>query len=367
MNHIIIAHLYNPGSAATNRILAFAKGYAQLDLAVSLVLGCENEELLPELSGVEVSKVTSKTHVGLFRKMAKTIKQLYVHGRSVIQIYGSPVLCLYLPQTKYNIFFECTEVPFYGKKKTLKNWSKETIKRWLTKRATGVIVISKALWHYFKNEGVKNIEIVNMFVDAERFDKALDNPKEKYVAYCGKISLFKDGVDCLIRAFQFFYRQHQDYRLWIIGGFENEETEKQLKQMVQSLQIEDAVKFVGQVRPEDMPSMLKSAQMLALARPDNEQAKYGFPTKLGEYLATGKPVVVTRVGEIGDFLTDGINCRMANPDDPKDFTEKMDWVANHYEEAKELGKEGKHLTYNVFSSLEQCKEALAFMNRTSKS
>ena len=47
--------------------------------------------------------------------------------------------------------------------------------------------------------------------------------------------------------------------------------------------------------------------MLVLARPDNIQAKGGFPTKLGEYLATGNPVVVTKVGEIPNYLIDGVN------------------------------------------------------------
>jgi len=34
----------------------------------------------------------------------------------------------------------------------------------------------------------------------------------------------------------------------------------------------------------------------------NEVAKYGFPIKLGEYLSTGKPIIVTSVGMFIFFL-----------------------------------------------------------------
>ena len=83
--------------------------------------------------------------------------------------------------------------------------------------------------------------------------------------------------------------------------------------------------------------------------------------KLGEYLATGKPVVVTNVGEIGCFLEDGVNCRLPEAGEEKDFADKMIWVADHYEEALKLGAKGKELTQKEFSSIEQSKVALDFM------
>ena len=61
-----------------------------------------------------------------------------------------------------------------------------------------------------------------------------------------------------------------------------------------------------------MPKYLCNAKLLALARPDSIQAQGGFPTKLGEYLATGRPVVVTKVGEIPDYLEDGVNAFLSD-------------------------------------------------------
>lgn len=364
MDRIIIAHLYQHGSAATNRIIAYACGFASCGVEVSLILGNQTSYDAPifdnELS-IKVYMIQAPHGYKLNRAMAKKVKELYKDDSTAILIYGTPALCWFLPKSKYKIFYECTEVPFYGRKKTLSSWLKEKIKWYLAKRTTGMLVISKALADYFKKQGIRNIAIINMFVDTKRFDDVKNDTDRKYIAYCGTISPFKDGVDCLIKAFALFHKSHPDYELKLIGRFENEEAEKNLKGLVKEYHLEQAVCFTGMINPEDMPRLLCGAQMLALARPDNEQAKYGFPTKLGEYLATGKPVVVTKVGEIGLFLQDKINCRMAEPGNPEDFANKMSWVADNFDEALELGKKGKELTKEFFSSTVQSQKALSFM------
>lgn len=364
IKNVIIAHLYSPGSAATNRIFAYARSFAYLRVEVSLILGNQTSYDAPifdnELS-IKVYMIQAPHGYKLNRAMAKKVKELYKDDSTAILIYGTPALSWFLPKTEYNIFYECTEVPFYGRKKTLSSWLKEKIKCFLAKRTTGMLVISKALADYFDIQRIGNIAIINMFVDTKRFDDVKNDTDRKYIAYCGTISPFKDGVDCLIKAFALFHKSHPDYELKLIGRFENEEAEKNLKGLVKEYHLEQAVCFTGMINPEDMPKLLCDARMLALARPDNEQAKYGFPTKLGEYLATGKPVVVTNVGEIGCFLEDGVNCRLPEAGDEKDFADKMIWVADHYEEALKLGAKGKELTQKEFSSIEQSKVALDFM------
>lgn len=357
---IILVHFYQPGSAATNRMIAYAKSFCELGNKVTLVLECDREMALPELNGIDIKVVIAPYHSILVLKVAKLVRAIY-DNNSIILVYGSPLLCLFLTKHRYNIFFECTEVPFYGKNKGLIKKLKECIKLIMAKRASGMIVISKALKDYFSQRGVKNTVVVNMFVDASRFDIDVKSAEKPYVAYCGTVSPFKDGVDCLIMAFASFLKSNSDYQLKIIGKFENVESGKIVRNLAEKLGISEHVDFTGIVSPSEMPSLLKDAAMLALARPNNRQARFGFPTKLGEYLATGNPVVVTDVGEIGDFLHDSVNCRMAIPGDVDDFAEKMSWVAAHPDEAKAIGMKGKELTRNEFSSFVQSRKALDFM------
>lgn len=362
IHRLIIVHLYTPGSAATNRILAYSKAFAELGIEVVLVLGCDKVATLPSISGVRVIGVKSTVHYLIMPRIAKTVKQYYSNSTAIL-VYGTPLLCLFLPKLKYNIFYECTEVPFYGMKETWVMRIKESFKLSLARKATGMFVISKALQDYFSSRGICNIAVINMFVDASRFQGIQGTNTEKYIAYCGKISNFKDGLDCLIKAFKIFHDRYPNYTLKLIGDFRFPDFEPILKSLINSLELKDCVEFTGAIDSEIMPTLLGDACFLVLARPNNEQARYGFPTKLGEYLATGKPVVVTRVGEIDMFLKDGVNCKMAVPDNPEDFADKMIWIANHYEEALQLGGKGKELTLTEFSSVVQSEKALKFMNR----
>lgn len=365
IENIIIAHLYQVATAATNRIIAYAKSFKKLGKEVTLVLGCDEVMPLPELEGIKLIGITASQHALLGPRMASVIKKSYTKD-SAILVYGSPLLCLFLPKSRYNIFFECTEVPLYGKTKGLAPRIKEGIKIFMAKRASGMMVISKALKEYFGHLGIKDIEIVNMFVDVTRFDIPVQEIAQKYIAYCGTVSPFKDGVDCLIKAYAIFYKLHPEYRLKIIGRFENSESEKIVRQLAGELGLNEHIDFTGMVTSAEIPRLLKDAAMLALARPNNRQAQFGFPTKLGEYLATGNPVVLTQVGEIGDFLQDGVNCRMAVPGIVEDFADQMVWVADHPDEAKAIGIKGKELTGKEFSALEQSRKVLEFMFATTQ-
>ena len=120
--------------------------------------------------------------------------------------------------------------------------------------------------------------------------------------------------------------------------------------------------FTGQILPSAMPQMLVDAKILALARPNNLQAQNGFPTKLGEYLSTANPVVVTSVGEIPLFIKDGVNGFLAEPDSPKSFADKLIWVADHYEEACRVAARGRKLAENEFSYKTQSKVLYDLMN-----
>ena len=110
-----------------------------------------------------------------------------------------------------------------------------------------------------------------------------------------------------------------------------------------------------------MPKYLINAKILALARPDNIQGQGGFPTKLGEYLATGKPVVVTTVGELKEYLIDNTNAFLAVPDSALSFAEKMKTALDNYEKAKQVGIEGQKLANTIFNYKVQSENLINYL------
>ena len=373
INRILIAHDYLEGSASTNRVLCFAKGYRDNGKEVHLML-CAlqgHQELYIEGINIHFFYEPKCTIKALRRLIAisryiKAIKALYVPGKTAIHIYRTPWWGYKFNRKRFNFFYERGEVPFYSTSKSPAYLIQEYIGRREAKKATGMLAQTNSLRDYYSKYGVRHIEVINMFVDAERFKNIHVDKNTNYIAYCGTISKHKDGVDDLIKAFGIVHEMHPEFKLYLIGAFEAlYGDEVYVRNLVAELNLSDAVVFTGRVKPNEIPGLLANASILALARPENPQTKYGFPTKLGEYLCTGNPIVLTPVGEIGMYMKDHVNCVYAQPDNHEDFANKLIWVIEHYEEAKIIGEAGRALIDSDFSIRAQTQKAIDFMEKVS--
>ncbi|MFW5983073.1 MAG: glycosyltransferase [bacterium] len=253
------------------------------------------------------------------------------------------------------LFHEITEFPFTRVKKlpllnklyykyTLPNFDK-------------VFVINKALKNYFQRFiKPEKLTILNMFVDPSRFEKSYPSPFNfGYIAYCGSMSTDKDGVHILIDAFSQIESKYPELYLVLIGDTQNREVHPAIKNAIKNNNISSKIIFTGQVNNEDMPKHLNNAKLLALARPDNLKAKGGFPTKLGEYLATGRPTLVTKVGEIPNFLAHEVNAYLSEPN-AKDFAKQIENILSNYKKAINIAEEGKKIVYKNFNYKEETKK-----------
>lgn len=230
----------------------------------------------------------------------------------------------------------------------------------------GWVVITKTLDDFYSKYARKNAAriVIPMTVEPERF--SVRHTKQlylnEYIAYCGNLGYNnKDGLCDLLTAFSIFCKKINRLSLVVIGSSDNPEDLDKLKQLAIKLNIDDKVIFTGKVERDEMPSLLTGALALTLARPNNIQARGGFPTKLGEYLATGKPVVVTAVGDIPRFLKHRVNAFIAEPDNPVDFANKLDEVFENYKLSLEIGRKGKILANTVFNYSAQGKRLAKFL------
>lgn len=220
-------------------------------------------------------------------------------------------------------------------------------------KVKGLFVISTALKKFYASIGVdeKIISIVNMTVDPSRFLKLKKNTgKEKYIVYCGNGANNKDGVDELIKAFAITHQKHSDVKLYIIGPMPNKDDESGNFKLIDDLDLKDVVVFKGIQPARAIPQILKDATICALDRPDSLQAQNGFPTKLGEYLLSETPVVVTKVGDIPLFLKDGESAMLAEERNPQEFSAKMNWLLEHPQQAYVIGKRGAAVAMEEFNS-----------------
>ena len=131
-------------------------------------------------------------------------------------------------------------------------------------------------------------------------------------------------------------------------------------ELIKSFGLEDRVFWMKEYSRDAIPSIIGNADLLVLPRPDSKQAQGGFPTKLGEYLATGKPVCATTVGELPDYLIDNESVFFAQPGSVESFADAMRRALSDPENAKRVGMNGKKVAQKEFNKDIQAKKLHQF-------
>lgn len=366
---------YEPNTASTNRLLGY---YSALDktegIDTTIVYLLPNSRKTNLENIYERIRVINPCFWG--RATSKLLRFLFFHinlCKFILNLRSGDVVYTYSinKATRWvtklrniRVFAERTEHPGVVAYTGAITGLKESEELLVARKLDGLFVISEPLREFYISKGVapQNIRILNMTVDMKRFEGINKTPsRNRYIAYCGTASNNKDGVDKLLRSFSIVSKQMPDIYLYIIGKTPSRQNESDNLKLIEELGVADKVIFTGLVNSEDMPQILKDAEVLALARPDNIQAKYGFPTKLGEYLLTGNPVVITSVGDIPKFLKDGESALLSSPTDNGEFADKLFWLLNNPREAEKIGKKGTDIAKKHFNAVIETKKMVDFI------
>jgi glycosyltransferase involved in cell wall biosynthesis len=128
----------------------------------------------------------------------------------------------------------------------------------------------------------------------------------------GTVALFRPrkGTEVLLRALALLRSSGLDVRLSAVGGFESAAYEQQLQQLTDELRLREFVQWTGFQR--DVNRQLAQFDLFALPSLFGE----GMPMVVLEAMAMGIPVVGTRVEGVPEVVRDGLDGRIAEPNDP---------------------------------------------------
>lgn len=366
------------GQASVNRILSLGKGLVENGENVTILSAAKSVDTnFHDINGIKYVNFAHSNNrlIGYIQSLfsilrfvgrnKKTIDAIWLVSNSPLLIWPLWYACK-LNGIKY--LLEKSEFPFVLMKKGFfaKLWATLYVNT-IYKLFDGMVIMTQPLFEYFKGLVRKDCKLIKvpMTVDMTRFDNIRAvNEYGSYAAYCGNMSGNKDGVENLIEAFSYVEAKHPDFKLLLIGGANTEDEFLKIKKKVDSLKLHNVI-FTGRISREEMPGYLMNAKILCLARPSSLQSAGGFPTKLGEYLSTGHPVVVTAVGEIPNYLNSS-NSYLVSPDDNKKFGDTINEILDNYDKAKSIGLEGKNVALQNFNYAVQAVRLKTFFNELKK-
>jgi glycosyltransferase involved in cell wall biosynthesis len=116
-----------------------------------------------------------------------------------------------------------------------------------------------------------------------------------------------------------------------------------LEEMAEKDGIANFITFTGLVAKEEMPAHLNVCDMLVSPHRNmaDGQTFFGSPVKIFEYMAMGKPIVASEVGQLGEILQDGVNALLVPPNDPEKLGEAILKLASNPDLRESLGKKAR--------------------------
>lgn len=201
-------------------------------------------------------------------------------------------------------------------------WNIEFAMRVLIPRQDGVIAISSYLADYYRRRGLP-VAQVPPTLDVSALEPSLEtlSPDGRLrLAYCGSAS--NDLLDTVITALMQLDPEGNRILLDIAGPTADEVS------ALPSLRGRDAVParltLHGRVSHEQSVAITRTADFSIFLRQINRVSSAGFPTKFGESLSLGTPVITNLTSDLAEHLDDGVNGLVCPSPDPGDLTKILE-------------------------------------------
>lgn len=367
---VLLNEPYPSGMACTNRTHLYSKGLAALGNDIEILIpqateepgNIKNYEVSGEFEGVKFKYAYESIVRGSF--LGKRIQNFISFFKTFIFfIHFKPKIILIVTNTfKYiligkvcsfllnaKIVREKTEVPFYISEKL--SYIQKLRARLEFKLFDGLMVISDALKSFFINDLSIKINIIKVPILVDSSKEELNRygllTIRSSLVYSGSLENQKDGIFIIIKAFAKIIQNHSYLELILTGDLNKSCDKEEVLSLIDKLNLIGKVKLAGYVSKEKLNEFTYTALALLSAKPENRQNHYNMATKIGEYLLTGRPVIVSSVDTISHYLLHSVNAFIVEPDDNQ-IAAEIEFIVNHANKANRIGLAGREAAINLF-------------------
>ena len=287
--------------------------------------------------------------IKLYKRSKKQSYDIFIVSSDNVFVLLYMSLFNILVKKKLVFIFDEYPIPIRVKlKEKIPTW-KIFAYRIILKHYSGYISMTDSLLNYYKNIVDKPGALISSITDISRFENIKKIPSEKpnKIVYMGNMELAKDNVDNILNAISILRDDRYNFHLYLYGN-PNAKDKKVLESIIEQKNLKEYVTF-GFAQFTDVPIILSQADILVSSQPVTVRANGGFPTKLGEYLMSGTPVLLTDVGETSQFFKNGVHMYFAEPESPIDFADKLKFIIDNYNIALSVAAKGKKCIEDIYS------------------
>jgi len=200
------------------------------------------------------------------------------------------------------------------------------------KNADVLAAVSNSLCERAKQLGfTKEVEVIPMGIDTKLF-KPVDDVqalrsklqiKKWMLLFVGYFNEVK-GIEYILHALPEILKSHPETTLVLVGdGI----LKDKLKRMCEELQIQEAVKFTGLLRPDELPAYYSAADIVLMP-----SLSEGSPVVLPEAMSCGAIVIASDLPVYKEHIRNGENGFIVRQKNSTDIAEKVKHLLSRHDE-----------------------------------
>ena len=354
--HKKICHIqfaYYPGQGNTD-IYEYTKSLAELEQDVyAIVAGRKNEKQKNIVNGVKVKRIfinfKNQTTVQSLKFYLVLIKNsrdyIKTNNFDIVHVYSS-FGCFLLPlfiKHKGKWIYDIRSGAIGGK---IKGICSKIIQRFEALFFDAVITLDEALGNSIFNKNKRNLYIVPLGANLEVFRQLKSkNIRDRYnikkdeylLLYIGAIHKKRRLTD-IITAFKKVIKEKDKIKLMLVGGGP---ALSELKGTVNQLNLGNQIIFTGQIRYDEIPRYINSADIGLSYIPITKEYNLQPPLKTVEYMACELPTIATNTLGNRRFIKHKFNGLLIK-DNPSDLAKSIVTMIDNEKLRKKIAKNSRN-------------------------
>lgn len=191
--------------------------------------------------------------------------------------------------------------------------------------------------------GKKYLKIPGL-TDFERYNNIEILEEQKYFLFCGAAN-YSEIIQFIIDSFERL-QNNSTFLYLVVNGTEN--GIMNIRKYVSGNAQKDKIKIFSRLTEKQLFTYYKNAIALLIPLRPTYQDIARFPHKIGEYLASGNPVISTNYGEVKNYFKDMETMLLTDSYDINLFADKMQFVIDNPDIVKKIGIKGKDTALGIF-------------------
>lgn len=228
------------------------------------------------------------------------------------------------------------------------------LERFLYKRADYLTCVSAPMQKYLKEQAPKKeVEIIYNAVSDNEIGldiskRPADNINKRVLIYAGNLG-YLQGLHILIEAYNILRNETDLAENWEIHFYGGGAEEEKLKKLVHKYNLNTKIIFKGVVSKIEVQDKLQEADLLFLSLMPHPVLEKTIPSKLFDYLITGKPIIGGISGE-GKNILESVNSNITfEAGDVHSLVSKLKIIFSDVEERLEDAFNNIKLVKNSFT------------------